>query len=128
MNIVPPGDGATGGHIRRWRLWIAAATFLNALGLSTHIMLACGFAAPFYSGFAQAESVAKVERRVEELAQEAKQQRVGWMEANILDVRQRQCTSPSDVRKLYTMSLQKLLIEYTEVTGREYPVPDCASF
>lgn len=131
-NLIPPTEGAADTHVRKWRIWIALATFLNAVGLSVHIALACGFAAPFYSGFAQASDITQqideVKRQVEDLNNENKQRRIGTLETNILDTRQKQCAAAPGVKYLYTQSLQKMLVEYAELVDKRYPVPDCDSF
>jgi hypothetical protein len=126
-NLIPPIDGATDIHVRRWRLWVAGVTFVNAFGLTIHIALACGLI-PFYPGFAQAGEVKTTQQAVDNLANELKAQRVGIIEASILDTRQKQCASQPEVRRLYTASLQKLLIEYRNITKSDYPVPGCEAF
>ncbi len=126
VNLIPPEEGDA-RQVRRWRLWVAGVTFVNAVGLTVHVALACGFI-PFYPGFALAGEVKTVQQSVDSLAQELQTQRIGIIESSILDVRQKQCEAQPEVRRLYTASLQKLLIEYTNITKHEYPLPECEDF
>ena len=126
VNLIPPADGSE-VHVRRWRVWIAGAVILNTVGLSVHIALACGLL-PFYPGFAAAAEVHSSQQAVESLANELKAQRIGIIESSILDTRQKQCEAQPEVRRLYTASLQKLLIEYRNITKSDYPVPGCEAF
>jgi hypothetical protein len=98
------------------------------MALAIHIALACGMFSSVYPGFAQAGEMQKVEQSVTDLSNELKAQRVGIIEASILDTKQKQCSASPEVRRLYTESLQKLLIEYRNITKNDYPVPGCESF
>lgn len=120
-NLVPPKEGATDQHVRRWRLWIAGATFLNALGLSVHIALACGFAAPFYPGFAQAD---QVQRMQEDLTK----RRITELMTQMLDAKQKQCTANGESKALYRLTYNNLRTEYYELMKREFPDPPCSDF
>lgn len=120
-NLVPPKEGATDRHVRRWRLWIAGATFLNALGLSAHIALACGFAAPFYYGFAQADQVQRIQ---EDLAK----RRITELMAQMLDAKQKQCAASGESKALYRLTYNNLRTEYYELVKREFPDPPCSDF
>lgn len=120
-NLIPPADGASEAHVKRWRLWIAAATFFNALGLSVHIALACGFAAPFYGGFAQADDFSaykgdQTKRRITELM------------TQMLDAKQKQCTASDSAKALYLLTYNNLRTEYYELMKREFPDPPCSDF
>jgi len=120
-NLIPPADGAHEKHVRRWRVWIAAATFLNALGLSAHIALACGFAAPFYSGFAQAGEL-------QQLKEELQARRVKELNTLLLDAKGKQCSASGDARRLYLKAYNDLRTEYFQLTQREFPDPPCDNF
>jgi len=120
-NLIPPKDGATDVHVRRWRLWIAGATFLNAAGLSIHIALACGFAAPFYSGFAQAD-------QVESMKTDMAKRRLTELMSLMLDTKQKQCTATGESKGLYRLTYNNLRSEYFDLVKREFPDPPCSDF
>lgn len=120
-NLIPPAEGASDAHVKRWRLWIAGATFLNALGLTTHIALACGFAAPFYSGFAQAD-------QVEKMNADMMKRRVTELMTQMLDAKQKQCSATDSARALYLLTYNNLRTEYYELVKREFPDPPCSDF
>jgi len=120
-NLIPPADGASEKHVKRWRMWIAAATFLNALGLSAHIALACGFAAPFYSGFAQAGELAA-------LKTELQSRRVKELNTLLLDTKAKQCSSSGDAWRIYYNAYNDLRSEYFQLTKREFPDTPCDNF
>jgi len=126
--LVPPVEGASDKHVRRWRLWIAAATFLNALGLSIHIALACGFAAPFYSGFAQASNVEGIKGDMSIVKAELQKKRIKELTSLILDAKQKHCAASGEVRRLYLSAYNDLRDEYYDLTKREAPDPPCADF
>lgn len=120
-NLIPPANGADDNHVRRWRHWMAAATFLNALGLSAHIALACGFASPFYSGFAQAGEL-------QELKNEMRLRRARELNTLLLDAKAKQCNASGNARRLYLNAYNELRAEYFDLTHREFPDPPCADF
>jgi hypothetical protein len=120
-NLIPPKDGATDVHVRRWRLWIAGATFLNAAGLSIHIALACGFASPFYSGFAQASDM-------QALKDDQAKRRVTELMGQMLDAKQKQCSASGDAARLYLITYNSLRAEYADLVKREFPDPPCSEF
>jgi hypothetical protein len=120
-NLIPPAEGASEAHVKRWRMWIAAATFLNALGLSAHIALACGFAAPFYSGFAQAGEL-------QDLRNSLEARRVRELSTLLLDAKAKQCTASGDAGRLYLAVYNDLRVEYLQLTKREFPDPPCDNF
>ncbi len=117
--VPPPEDDKKA--LRRWRLWISLASMVNALGLGVHIILACGFAAPFYSGFAEAGEL-------QTLRNDIKQDRAAIIEASILDAKQKHCAAAPAVKPLYLSALLKLYSEYHKLTGVNYPELDCKDF
>lgn len=127
-NLIPPAEGASEAHVKRWRLWIAGATFLNACGLTIHIAAACGFAAPFYSGFAQAEEVKGVRSEMLEVKAELRAKRINDLGGLLLDAKQKQCAATGQAKRLYLESYNKLRGEYFDLMKREYPDPPCTDF
>lgn len=127
-NLIPPTDGASDVHVRRWRLWIAGATFLNAAGLSIHIALACGFAAPFYPGFAQASEVSGVRAEMVEVKTDLRVKRINELGGLLLDAKQKQCSATGEAKRLYLASYNTLRSEYFDMMKREYPDPPCSDF
>ena len=127
-NLIPPKDGATDVHVRRWRLWIAGATFLNAAGLSIHIALACGFASPFYSGFAQASDFKGVQADMMEVKTELRVKRINELGGLLLDAKQKQCSATGEAKRLYLASYNTLRSEYFDIMKREFPDPPCTDF
>jgi hypothetical protein len=127
-NLIPPAEGASEVHVKRWRLWIAAATFLNAAGLSIHIALACGFAAPFYTGFAQAGEVEGVRAEMAEVKTELRVKRINELGGLLLDAKAKQCAATGEAKRLYLSAYNNLRTEYYNLIGREYPDPPCSDF
>lgn len=127
-NLIPPAEGASEVHVKRWRLWVAAATFLNALGLSAHIALACGFASPFYSGFAQAGQLEEVRSDMALVKQELQAKRTKELTSLLLDTKQKQCVASGEARRLYFGAYNELRAEYFQLTKREFPDPPCTDF
>lgn len=126
--LIPPTEGASDRHVRVWRLWIAGATFLNALGLSVHIALACGFAAPFYPGFAQAGEYEEVKKEMSEVKNALQEKRLKELTGLMLDTKQKQCSAAGEAKRLYLKSYNDLRGEYFEIMKREFPDPPCSDF
>lgn len=147
--LVPPDDADPAKH-RSWRLWIAGMTIVNALGLSAHILLACGYI-PFYPGFAQAgeintlkaqmesnaaairvqvsQSTGAIEARMAVAEADRKAQRISTLKKEILDLQLKRCTTPAGpVKAMYTSAIQDMLVEYQALTETAYPLPGCDSF
>lgn len=93
---------------------------MNAAGLVAHIAIACGFVTSIHSGFAESAEV-------EKLATEFRQTRINSLENNILEMWQKQCAAPDNIRPIYTTQLQKMLAEYVRLNnGTPYPqLPSC---
>lgn len=127
-NLIPPSSGASDSHIRRWRHWMAMATFLNALGLSAHVLLACGFIAPFYPGFAQASDISGVRAEMKEVKDTLRTKRVNELGSLMLDAKQKQCTATGEAKRLYLVSYNALRAEYFDLADREFPDPPCSDF
>lgn len=127
-HLIPPPDGASDVHVRRWRTWIAMATFLNAVGLSAHIALACGFASPFYPGFAHAEDIVGVQTEMRLVKAELQNKRLKELTSLMLDTKQKQCVASGEVKRLYLVSYNDLRQEYFTLTQREFPDPPCSDF
>jgi hypothetical protein len=119
--LRPPSGNANGREVTAWRWTIAITVGATAVSLGLHIALACGFLTAVHPGFASAADVSAMrdERRAE---------RETDLETKILDVRLKQCTSDATVRSLHTQTLQKMLVEYDKLTGRQYPLPGCEDF
>lgn len=126
--FIPPDNDKDLLAMRRWRRWISFATFFSALGLSVHIALACGFAAPFYPGFANAADIATLQQQMQMAAVEGKSQRIAILESSILDAKQKHCTAAPAVKSLYLAAYLKLVTEYKKLTGNAYPDLDCKDF
>lgn len=127
-NLIPPAEGASDIHVKRWRIWIAAATFLNALGLSAHIALACGFASPFYPGFAQANQLEDVRQDMATVKGDLQAKRLKDLTSLLLDTKQKQCVASGEARRLYFGAYNDLRAEYYSLTKREFPDPPCTDF
>jgi hypothetical protein len=127
-NLIPPTEGASDRHVRVWRVWIAMATFVNALGLSIHIALACGFAAPFYPGFAQASDTDTIREEMADVKEELRLKRLKELTNLILDTKQKHCLAQGEARRLYYNSLVNMRDEYYEATKHPAPDPPCADF
>lgn len=123
---------------------------MNAIGLTAHILLACGYL-PFYPGFLQAGEIAKMQAQAATDAQAVKSQlaaidmqvqvrlgsiesdqkarRISALKKDILDLQLKRCTTPAGPAKaLYTASIQDMMLEYNTLTGVVYPLPGCDSF
>ena len=119
--IRPPKANATDRHVQAWRWAIALTTGVNTLALAAHIVLACGLLGSTYPGFASAGEV-------EQIRKERKIERQTDLEQRILQVREKQCGSTGQVKSLHTFTLQKMLVEYQQLSGTAYPVPNCEDF
>lgn len=119
--LRPPKATASHKHVQAWRWFIAVSTGVNALALAAHITLACGLLGSTYPGFASAADV-------EQIRSERKLERQTDLEQRILQVREKQCASDGQVKSLHTFTLQKMLIEYQQLSGSAYPVPSCEDF
>lgn len=120
--IQPPGPDASPEAVYSWQFSISLLVGLNAMALAAHIAIACGFLTVVHPGFALASDTRKLEQELISYKQTQ-------LEAAILDTRQKQCTQHgAEVRGLYTASLQRMLVEYQRITGRNYPLPDCNGF
>ncbi len=91
------------------------------MALTTHIALACGLLAAVHPGFAKASDIEqiRIERKIE---------RQTDLEQKILQMKKDQCSATGQAKGLYTFSLQKMLVEYQELSGSQYPVPSCEDF
>lgn len=126
--FVPPTDEKDLSAMRRWRRWISLATFFSAAGLAVHIALACGFAAPFYPGFASAADITALQAQLKNDKEETRVQRIATLESSILDAKQKHCAAAPAVKSLYLDAYLKLKIEYEKLTGQAYPSLDCKDF
>lgn len=127
-HLIPPPEGASDTHVRRWRTWIAMATLLNAIGLSAHIALACGFAAPFYAGFANAADIMNVQAEMKLAKTEQRDRRLKELTGLMLDTKQKQCVASGEAKRLYLATYNDLRQEYFILTEREFPDPPCSDF
>lgn len=119
-NLIPPGDGECNA-VTRWRRWIAAFTFVNALGLTVHVAAACGFLVPLYAGFVQASEY-------QEFKSDVETRRVKELNILLLDAKAKQCNASGDAKKLYLNVYNDLRLEYYQLIGREFPDPPCEDF
>lgn len=120
--LKPPGNDATPEDVQAWRWFVALVTGVTAMGLTAHIVLACGYAATLgYSGFARAEDLTTLQR---DLAK----QRVRSLQQQMLDAKQKQCMASGEAKRLYLVSYNELRAEYFELTRREFPDPPCSDF
>jgi len=123
--LVPPVD-ADPAHQYRWRLTVAALMIVTPLSLAAHIWLACGYARPWFSGFAQQSALDDVDVTLETIL--AKQ-----TEQHILTFREKQCaamksTDPdAPIVKGYALEgLQNSLNDWrNEHAGHDYRLPSC---
>ncbi|MGH6631750.1 MAG: hypothetical protein ACREB0_00195 [Sphingopyxis sp.] len=120
--LRPPGHEAAPEVVQAWRWFVALVTGTTALGLTAHILLACGYAAGFgYAGFAQAAEL-------REMKDELAKQRVRSLSREMLDAKQKQCAASGEAKRLYLSSYNDLRVEYFELTRREFPDPPCSDF
>lgn len=127
-NIIPPADGAAEAHVRKWRVWIAAACFINSFGLTLHIALACGFASPFYPGFAIATESSEIRLQMAAVKAELQTKRMKELTGLLLDAKQKHCTAMGEAKRLYLWQYNSLRNEYYDATKREFPDPPCSDF
>lgn len=126
--FVPPKDEKDLLALRRWRRWISFAAFSSALGLSVHIALACGLAAPFYPGFASAADIVAIQAELRMRDEESREQRIAVLESSILDAKQKHCAAAPAIKQLYLSAYVKLTQEYEKLAKRAYPSLDCKDF
>lgn len=120
--LRPPARGADTDEMVAWHWRVAVITGGCLVALAFHIALACGFLTALHPGFAKASDLYA-------LQQEWRESREAELEAKILDAKEKQCmANDGALRRLYTDSLQKLMVSYEKVSRRKYPVPDCKDF
>jgi hypothetical protein len=116
--MFPPPDDAHPDEHRRWRWSISIVSIATVGALVVHIALAYGYLAIMHPGFAKADDLVQ-------LKLEWREAREADLESRILDLRVKQCQASSTVKHLYTDSLQKIMVQYTKMSGRQYPLPNC---
>jgi hypothetical protein len=117
--LFPPLDSAHPDEHHRWRWSVTIVSLSTAIALVIYIALSSGYVSAVYSGFASASDLAQ-------LQSEWREARETDLESRILDTRTKQCTANTTVKHLYSDSLQKLLIQYHKISGRQYPLPSCS--
>lgn len=123
LGLKPPKRQSTYGSDdhRAWMWSVSVILGAIVMSLSVHIVLACGLLPAVFPGFVNAADFARVQ-------QERAAEREANLEAQILQVIEKQCLSRGAARTSYTQALQKLRVEYIKVTGRDYPLPSCDGF
>lgn len=127
-NLIPPADGAAEAHVRRWRVWIACATFINSFAISLHVALACGFASPFYPGFAVATESSEIRIQMAQVKMELQNKRIKELTGLLLDTKQKHCLAMGEAKRLYLWQYNTLRGEYYDAMKREFPDPPCSDF
>lgn len=103
----------------QWRLRVGLVLCATFTGLVSVTLLAFGLL-PGFAGFAQAGELQAV-------VKEVRAGRAQALDAQILDMRIRQCAaSSSEAKQLYWSKIAPLTIEYQNVTGKTYPLPACS--
>lgn len=141
-NLVPPELKHLNENTK-WKLWMAGVLTVTVGSFFVHVLLACGYI-PFYPGFAMAgeaekvrtdltQQVAAMELRmtakIDRQADQVKIQRINTLRRDLFDARQKQCRAPTGVvRTMLSSQISDMQVEYEALTGRQYSLPDCASF
>lgn len=111
-----PHEETTPRGMFRWR--VIVVTILIPTSVAT--LLAFGQIPAMFSGFASMTDVQQIAQQIDRLGQRS-------LEAQILDLRIRQCGAATpEARQLYAARIQPLLIEYLTLTGKVYPLPACS--
>lgn len=99
------------------------------MGLTVHIIIACGYATAMgFAGFAKAEDIAGVRQEMALVKTDLRNKRVQELSGLLLDMKQKQCVAKGDAKRLYLVSYNNLRAEYYSIMGREFPDPPCADF
>lgn len=118
--LRPPPHHAAGRELTRWRWMVAVAIVSTASGLALHIALACGFFAPWYPGFAKADSQKKVEEQLQEMRAES-------IESQLWNLRIKQCEAWAENKPTitFTEKIREVQKKYVGIAGAPYQLPDC---
>lgn len=127
----------------KWKAVIAGGLIVTAGGLALHVAIACGYIA-WFPGFSEAGEVKKVEEKLttqmtaletrlvtkmEKSDELAKTQRLNTLKKDLLDIRQKQCKTPSGpVRAMMLEQLKAMQDEYATLEGKEYTLVACSDF
>jgi hypothetical protein len=121
--LKPPGRDATPEDVQSWRWFVALTTGITAMGMTAHIIIACGYATGLgLSGFAKATEIPIV------VAEAMAKKREQELPSMILDAKQKQCNATGEAKRLYLKSYNELRTEYFGLTKREFPDPPCTDF
>jgi len=127
--LKPPGHDAAPEEVQAWRWFVALTTGVTAMGLTAHIIIACGYAATLgFAGFAKAEDIAGVRQEMAAVKLDLRNKRAQELAALLLDTKQKQCVAMGEAKRLYLASYNNLRSEYFMLNGREFPDPPCSDF
>lgn len=120
--LIPPHD-ADGPEVRRWRVYIAILTGVNALMLIFFVALAFGWL-PFFHGFASAAEVTS-------LQQESDARYADELDAQIMAYRINQCTSlqaPKNevAARQYWDKINDRMYKWSTIKKAAYRLPPCS--
>lgn len=134
-----PKRNANPEERHRWGVRISVVLFWTTIGLVAVTALEWGSLAWLVgnAGFARADALASlaqaqkadvatlVAQRTADREQD-RHDRIQTLDSRIVDLRIRHCQAPTpEGRQLYWTKIAQRMDEYTQLTGRGYPLPDC---
>lgn len=125
QKLIPPHDGDA-ESIYRWRVLLAGTVIAMAVGIATHIALACGFVPVLFSGFASASDVANLSSQQQEM-------RVENLGDALYNMKKDQCIAQSAGNLQAAQGQDQRIREkrdlYRRLTkGQDYDLPSCELF
>lgn len=112
-------EWVTSMTLEKLRIPASAAAYLALAGMVLGTMLAFGWITPVFGGFARASAVTALQSRLT-------MHWAGETEASLLRMDQARCKlAAGPLRSMYDQLIQRREMEYEQLTGRQYTVPNC---
>jgi len=145
LGIIPPRDIEDKDAMWKWMKAMAAAVGVWSLVVAVVTVLSFGFAAPYFSGFALASELAAYAKTadvqvisaavktqkdsLDTIIVNQKRSRIRDLDAQILNVRTRQCQEDTGNKRANAYAwdkIRELESEYEDLNGgKEYLLPSC---
>lgn len=120
--LIPPPHDADEDQIRAWRFLLAGVTIVNLVGLTAHVLLACGLI-PGFSGFANAN---ETNQKFQLISDDFKAGRISALETAIPDMTKRYCTTKGELQQIFLDKLNIMKVDYHRLSGIPYPQINCS--
>lgn len=117
--LMPPKTGASDEQLYFWRVTMAVVLSLTILMTCAHMAWSVG-ALPFFAGQGFVRQT-----EFQKLADATTQARRNTLQVSITDTKRSQCKAKGEYRNNLLDQITKLLLEWKELTGDDFPVPRC---